>query len=319
MPTPPASGLFADAVRHHQAGQAEQAGALYRRVLALAPRHADALHLSGLLAFDAGQHDRARELIGRAIRVDPGKAPFHLNLGHALAALRAAGRGDPRLPERHTAAGGLPRRPSRPRQRPAGRGQAGAGRRRVRGCAAHRARLRRRARQPRRGAEAAGALRRGACRPARRDPPAAGRGGSALQPGERPGRVGTVRRGGRRLRHRPAAPAGLRRGTLQPRQRPGRRGTGGRRGGRLPRRDREQAGLRRRPCQPRQRARHHRAARRGDRGAGGRHPARARHLPGRTPTWETCSRTPAGSKRPCAPTTPRSASTRASPTPGPTC
>ncbi len=83
-----ASGLFADAVRHHQAGQAEQAGALYRRVLTLAPRHADALHLSGLLAFDAGQHDRARELIGRAIRVDPGKAPFHLNLGHALAALR---------------------------------------------------------------------------------------------------------------------------------------------------------------------------------------------------------------------------------------
>ncbi len=82
-----ASGLFADAVRHHQAGQAEQAGALYGRVLALAPRHADALHLSGLLALDAGQHDRARELIGRAIRVDPDKAPFHLNLGHALAAL----------------------------------------------------------------------------------------------------------------------------------------------------------------------------------------------------------------------------------------
>lgn len=79
--------LFNEAVRHHQAGRGEQAGALYRRVLALAPRHADALHLSGLLASEAGQHDRARELIGRAVRVDPDRAPFHLNLGNALAAL----------------------------------------------------------------------------------------------------------------------------------------------------------------------------------------------------------------------------------------
>ncbi len=83
-----ASDLFEEAVRHHQAGQAEQAGALYRRVLALEPRHADALHLSGLLAFEAGRHAEGKELIGRAIRIDGARAPFHLNLGHVLAALR---------------------------------------------------------------------------------------------------------------------------------------------------------------------------------------------------------------------------------------
>ncbi len=83
-----AAELFAQAVRHHQAAQPEQADALYRRVLAREPGHADALHLSGLLAFEGGQHDRARELIGRAIRIDPARAPFHFNLGNVAVALR---------------------------------------------------------------------------------------------------------------------------------------------------------------------------------------------------------------------------------------
>ncbi len=83
-----AAELFGQAVRHHQGGQAKQAEALYRQVLAIAPRHADALHLLGLLAFEARQHDSARDLIGRAIRIEPTRAPFHSNLGHALGALQ---------------------------------------------------------------------------------------------------------------------------------------------------------------------------------------------------------------------------------------
>ncbi len=83
--------LFGQAVRHHQAGEAEQAEASYRRVLTLEPRHADALHLLGLLAFEAGRHDRARELIERAIRIDPDRPPYHLNLGNVLAALGQPG------------------------------------------------------------------------------------------------------------------------------------------------------------------------------------------------------------------------------------
>ncbi len=85
-PDPSGPDLFGQAVRHHQAGEAEQAEASYRRVLALQPRHADALHLLGLLAFEAGRHDRARELIGRAIRIEPDRPPYHFNLGNVLAA-----------------------------------------------------------------------------------------------------------------------------------------------------------------------------------------------------------------------------------------
>ena len=83
-----AAQLFGQAVRHHQAGQAEQAEALYSRVLALDPRHAEALHLLGVLALEAGRPDRAEPLIVRALRIDPTRAPFHVNLGHAADALR---------------------------------------------------------------------------------------------------------------------------------------------------------------------------------------------------------------------------------------
>ena len=79
----------ASAVRHHQAGNLEEAEALYRRVLAVDPLNAAALHLLGVLDHQRGQHAEAIQAIGHAIAIEPAKPAFHNNLGVAL---RAAGK-----------------------------------------------------------------------------------------------------------------------------------------------------------------------------------------------------------------------------------
>ena len=89
MPTPAVAGarrreiakLLAEGVKRHREGRLARAGALYARVLALAPDQPDALHLSGLLAHAAGDGDRARTLIEKAIAADARRAAFHNSLG----------------------------------------------------------------------------------------------------------------------------------------------------------------------------------------------------------------------------------------------
>src|SRR5215471_8114403 len=55
----------------HQQGQLDEAERLYRSVLAVAPRNADALHFLGVLASQHGRKEEALELIGRAIELGP--------------------------------------------------------------------------------------------------------------------------------------------------------------------------------------------------------------------------------------------------------
>ncbi len=64
-----------------------QARALYRQVVNLDPDQADALHLLGLVAHQAGQHDIAIETIARAIEIEPEIALYRCSLGNALRAL----------------------------------------------------------------------------------------------------------------------------------------------------------------------------------------------------------------------------------------
>lgn len=71
----------------HRAGRLAQAEAMYRRVLEAEPENADALHLFGVLAQQAGRPDVAVEAIGLAIRHQPGRADFHNNFGEACRAL----------------------------------------------------------------------------------------------------------------------------------------------------------------------------------------------------------------------------------------
>jgi Flp pilus assembly protein TadD len=84
MPT--TSEALAIAVRHHQAGRLQAAAQIYRQVLAVEPNQVDALHLLGVIAFQAGKFDLAIEYIGRAIGLAGTHAAFHSNLGNALQA-----------------------------------------------------------------------------------------------------------------------------------------------------------------------------------------------------------------------------------------
>ena len=74
---------LADAVRHHQSGEFEEAGRLYKQILEVDPDHFDALHLAGLVAYQRGRLGEAVELITRAIGVNPNSADACYGLGNA--------------------------------------------------------------------------------------------------------------------------------------------------------------------------------------------------------------------------------------------
>jgi tetratricopeptide (TPR) repeat protein len=74
---------LAAALLAHQSGKHAEAAQLYRRILMVDPRHADCLHLLGVIALDNGDPDRANMLISRSIAINPTEATFHFNLGIA--------------------------------------------------------------------------------------------------------------------------------------------------------------------------------------------------------------------------------------------
>ena len=106
-----------DGLRAHRAGRLEEAGAIYRQILAAAPDHPDALHLLGLATYQGGAHGAAVELIERAIAARSGVDRFHNSLGLVLAALGRHGEAEasygkalalnPRHVEAHTNLGNL--------------------------------------------------------------------------------------------------------------------------------------------------------------------------------------------------------------------
>ena len=79
------------AVQHQQSGRFADAEQVYRQILERFPEHADAWHLRGILAGQAGRANVAVDFIGRAIRLRPDVAEYHSNLGNAL---RSSGRID---------------------------------------------------------------------------------------------------------------------------------------------------------------------------------------------------------------------------------
>jgi predicted O-linked N-acetylglucosamine transferase (SPINDLY family) len=80
------SEAFELALQRHRAGRLEEAGTLYRQILAAQPNHADALHLLGVIAHQGGRHELAVEWIRKAIEANSGRLHYYLNLGNALAA-----------------------------------------------------------------------------------------------------------------------------------------------------------------------------------------------------------------------------------------
>jgi tetratricopeptide (TPR) repeat protein len=78
---------FQEAYAAHQRGALALAERAYQEVLAREPRHADCLHLFGVLRHQQGRHDEAAELIHRALAAQPALAGAWLNLGNVLKAL----------------------------------------------------------------------------------------------------------------------------------------------------------------------------------------------------------------------------------------
>jgi len=72
-------------IQHHQAGQLDEAAAIYRQVLATFPDQPDALHLLGVVSLQQGRYEEALAPISKAIELKPDAADFHGNLGAVLA------------------------------------------------------------------------------------------------------------------------------------------------------------------------------------------------------------------------------------------
>lgn len=81
MPSP--QELLATAVQQHQAGNLDQAEALYREVLRHDPTQADALHLLGVVYLHLKQYEKAIDFITRAICQNEGIGSFYSNRGAA--------------------------------------------------------------------------------------------------------------------------------------------------------------------------------------------------------------------------------------------
>jgi predicted O-linked N-acetylglucosamine transferase (SPINDLY family) len=80
----PAGEALNAALQHHQSGRLEEAATLYSKILEADPRHADANHLLGVIAFQLGRNEVAVDLIGIAIAANRSNPAFHSNLGNAL-------------------------------------------------------------------------------------------------------------------------------------------------------------------------------------------------------------------------------------------
>jgi predicted O-linked N-acetylglucosamine transferase (SPINDLY family) len=72
----------------HQQGQLGQAEAIYRQLLKIDCRNADALHLLGVIAYQTGHHQSAVDMIGQAIEINSNVAIYYSNRGNAMKELK---------------------------------------------------------------------------------------------------------------------------------------------------------------------------------------------------------------------------------------
>ena len=121
---PMLADVFARAAQSHREGRLEEAGKLYRQILADDPRHADSLDRLGVIAYQKGQHGQAESLLRKAIAQNAKIAGYHSHLSlaldaqgrldEALVCCRTAIAQDPTLADVHNNMGVLLMRLGRP-------------------------------------------------------------------------------------------------------------------------------------------------------------------------------------------------------------
>lgn len=82
------AGGFGKAVSLHEAGQLDEALALYQEILQAQPNHFNCLHLAGVISLQKGNPSQALKLIEQAIAANPSIPSFHSNRGNALLRLQ---------------------------------------------------------------------------------------------------------------------------------------------------------------------------------------------------------------------------------------
>jgi predicted O-linked N-acetylglucosamine transferase (SPINDLY family) len=88
MNADPSTGIFQQGLALHQQGRLDEAERLYQSVLAQNPSHFGALHFTGMIQIQRGQHEQGVHWIGRALEIRPDDVAALSNLGHALHVLR---------------------------------------------------------------------------------------------------------------------------------------------------------------------------------------------------------------------------------------
>jgi tetratricopeptide (TPR) repeat protein len=73
--------LLKRALQYHRAGHLVEAQQIYRDILTVDPNHEDSLHLLGMMAFHAGDPQKAIVMVQAAIAINPTTAAYHSNLG----------------------------------------------------------------------------------------------------------------------------------------------------------------------------------------------------------------------------------------------
>ncbi len=83
----PLAKKYQAALKVHQQGELSKAEPLYRQILQVAPRHADALHGLGVIAYQRGDNESAVALFRQALDVEPQHQEALSNLGSVLLSL----------------------------------------------------------------------------------------------------------------------------------------------------------------------------------------------------------------------------------------